>query len=90
MAYNINGMEHETDDLGYLLEPEFDDEAVRVMTIHAAKGLEFPIVLLPETDGVKAVRTKPFTVIHEGRRHLYVGATPAHDEPLGRTLDGRW
>ena len=38
MGYNINGVEHETDDLGYLLEPEFDDEAVRV--IAAAESIE--------------------------------------------------
>ena len=38
MAYNINGVEHATDDLGYLLEPEFDDEAVRV--IAAAENIE--------------------------------------------------
>jgi len=31
MAYNINGMEHETDAQGFLLEPDFDDEAVRVI-----------------------------------------------------------
>lgn len=37
MAYHINGVEHETDDLGFLLEPEFDDEAVRV--IAAAEGI---------------------------------------------------
>jgi TusE/DsrC/DsvC family sulfur relay protein len=37
MAYIINGVEHATDDLGYLLEPEFDDEAVRV--IAAAEGI---------------------------------------------------
>lgn len=31
MGYNINGAEHETDDQGFLLEPVFDDEAVRVI-----------------------------------------------------------
>jgi len=31
MAYNINGIEHETDAQGFLLEPDFDDEAVRVI-----------------------------------------------------------
>ncbi|MEP6870796.1 MAG: UvrD-helicase domain-containing protein, partial [Anaerolineaceae bacterium] len=30
--------------------PESDDDAVRVMTIHAAKGLEFPIVILAGLD----------------------------------------
>jgi len=30
--------------------PESDDDAVRVMTVHAAKGLEFPIVILAGLD----------------------------------------
>lgn len=37
MGYIINGVECETDDQGYLLEPNFDDEAVRV--IAAAEGI---------------------------------------------------
>jgi TusE/DsrC/DsvC family sulfur relay protein len=37
MAYLINGVECEADDQGYLLEPNFDDEAVRV--IAAAEGI---------------------------------------------------
>ncbi len=31
MGYNINGVEHEIDKEGFLLEPVFDDEAVRVI-----------------------------------------------------------
>jgi tRNA 2-thiouridine synthesizing protein E len=38
MPYLINGVEHETDDQGYLIEPEFDDEAPRV--IAAAEGID--------------------------------------------------
>jgi tRNA 2-thiouridine synthesizing protein E len=38
MGYMINGVEHEADDQGYLVEPEYDDEAVRV--IAAAEGIE--------------------------------------------------
>lgn len=37
MPYVINGVEKETDDDGYLLEPDFSDEAVEV--IAAAQGL---------------------------------------------------
>ena len=38
MSYNINGTECEADDLGYLIEPNFDEEAVRV--IAAAENIE--------------------------------------------------
>jgi len=38
MSYNVNGTEFETDDLGYMLEPVYDDEAVRV--IAAAENIE--------------------------------------------------
>ena len=38
MAYSIDGVECETDEQGYLLEPNYGDEAVRV--IAAAEGLE--------------------------------------------------
>ena len=33
MGYNINGAECETDPQGFLLEPDFDDEAVRVIAV---------------------------------------------------------
>ena len=38
MMYNVNGVELEADDQGYLLEAVFDDEAVRV--IAAAENIE--------------------------------------------------
>jgi len=38
MAYVVNGIELETDEQGYLLEPDYSDDAVRV--IAAAEGLE--------------------------------------------------
>lgn len=31
------------------ITPEYDNKAIRIMTIHAAKGLEFPIVILANT-----------------------------------------
>jgi tRNA 2-thiouridine synthesizing protein E len=37
MGYVVNGIELETDDLGYLLEADFGDEVVRV--IAAAEGI---------------------------------------------------
>ncbi len=63
-----------------------DEPAVRVMTIHAAKGLEFPIVLLPETEGSIARRTQPFTIVENGRRCLYVGPPPDWRDDLARDL----
>ena len=36
--------------------PEHDDDAVRIMTVHAAKGLEFPITVL------SGMTTKPYAI----------------------------
>ncbi|HMQ66803.1 MAG TPA: UvrD-helicase domain-containing protein, partial [Arachnia sp.] len=64
-----------------------DAPSIRVMTMHAAKGLEFPIVLLPETDGTAPRRSRPFTLIEEGRRHLYVGPTPDWRDDVTKDLN---
>jgi len=53
------------------------EDAVQVMTIHAAKGLEFPIVLMMKLGGSKA--SFPRRGADEDARLAYVGATRARD-----------
>lgn len=50
-----------------------DAPAVRVTTMHSAKGLQFGVVLLPEVSDLVAQSRKPFPVVLEGARHLHVG-----------------
>jgi ATP-dependent helicase/nuclease subunit A len=48
--------------------PEGDEDAVRVMTIHAAKGLEFPIVLLTGLNGSRSPRNESILFDRESGR----------------------
>ena len=50
-----------------------DAPAVRVTTMHSAKGLQFGVVLLPEVSDLVSQSRKPFPVVLEGERHLHVG-----------------
>jgi ATP-dependent exoDNAse (exonuclease V) beta subunit len=43
--------------------PETDDDAVRIMTIHAAKGLEFPITIVSGMSTVPSRRPAPAEVV---------------------------
>ena len=56
--------------------------AVRLMTIHGAKGLEFPVVFLAGlTEGLFPVQNRDCPVdMEEERRLLFVGMTRARDE----------
>ncbi|AQP44578.1 UvrD-helicase domain-containing protein [Tessaracoccus flavus] len=77
---------HDDED-GASLRISTDEPAIRVMTLHAAKGLQFPVVLLPETGGTVARRSKPFTLVKSDRRHLYVGPAPFWRDEIAQDLN---
>ena len=69
--------------------PESDEEAVRVMTIHGSKGLEFPVVVLTGINSTPSRRPEPVLFDRRrGRVEIGVGsrdnriATPGYEELL--------
>ena len=104
----IRGM-HDFDNLqGFLehvalatsLDQDWDGEKVNLMTMHAAKGLEFDAVFLPGwEEGLfphqKALEEKGDLALEEERRLAYVGITRAKKESfisfvMGRIYRGEW
>ncbi|MDR3507053.1 MAG: DUF3553 domain-containing protein, partial [Caulobacteraceae bacterium] len=76
------------------------EDAVQIMTLHSAKGLEFPLVFLPGwEEGVfpsqRSVDEKGEKGLEEERRLAYVGITRAREEArisfaANRQVYGRW
>ncbi len=55
-------------------------EAVSVLTLHASKGLEFPVVFVSGAEGGPVPMEREDSDREEERRLLYVGMTRAQDE----------
>ena len=78
------------DYLGYVslltsLDDKRDDEAVRLMSLHASKGLEFDCVFMIGVENgmlphKKAVIERPDAGLNEERRLCYVGITRARKQ----------
>jgi DNA helicase-2/ATP-dependent DNA helicase PcrA len=96
---NLQGfLEH----VALVMDNEGEDEAakVSVMTLHAAKGLEFPAVFLPGwEDGLfpsqRAMDESGIKGVEEERRLAYVGITRAREQArisfaANRQVYGRW
>jgi DNA helicase-2/ATP-dependent DNA helicase PcrA len=76
------------------------DDAVQIMTLHSAKGLEFPLVFLPGwEEGIfpsqRSVDENGERGLEEERRLAYVGITRAREEArisfaANRQVYGRW
>ncbi len=82
------------------LDRDGGDDRVQIMTLHAAKGLEFPLVFLPGwEEGVfpsqRSLDEKGEKGLEEERRLAYVGITRARQEArisfaANRQVYGRW
>jgi DNA helicase-2/ATP-dependent DNA helicase PcrA len=82
------------------LDREAGEDAVQIMTLHSAKGLEFPLVFLPGWEegmfpSQRSMDEKGEKGLEEERRLAYVGITRAREEArisfaANRQVYGRW
>lgn len=58
-----------------------DGDAVRIMTVHSSKGLEFPVVVVAECDGISDDKGALFHSIEQGDRIRWVAKPAKHALP---------
>ena len=70
--------------------PETDDDAVRIMTIHAAKGLEFPITVVSGLSTAPQARAAPAEVVFPaggGVGYRFAGKVTTPEYEVWRPID---
>ncbi|MFZ5708853.1 MAG: double-strand break repair helicase AddA [Pseudomonadota bacterium] len=75
----------QTDEIEARRQTDGSARAIRVMTVHGAKGLEAPIVILPDTGGRKE-NARPGIVTDAERRALWRVAEAGRPEALARAV----
>ncbi|HMG26739.1 MAG TPA: UvrD-helicase domain-containing protein [Acidimicrobiia bacterium] len=66
-----------------IVVPEPDDDALRVLTVHGAKGLEFPIVILAGLNVTPPNRATPVLWNPDGSFEVRMGPAPRRFETAG-------
>ncbi|MDU7360037.1 MAG: UvrD-helicase domain-containing protein [Propionibacteriaceae bacterium] len=72
----IEQLRNAGDDAG--LRVATDAPAIKVMTLHSAKGLEFPVVLIPDMSTLWHFPNNPFHVHIDGERQLWMQPGKQH------------
>jgi DNA helicase II / ATP-dependent DNA helicase PcrA len=83
--YQDSGLEDFLEEVALVSENEQNkrDQAVTLMTLHAAKGLEFPVVFMPAMEETILPHSRALydqSEMEEERRLCYVGMTRAREE----------
>lgn len=82
LAEQIQGEPTRNDD--QIVRLESDADLVKVVTVHASKGLEYPLVFLPFASGFRPVERKTTRMINlagaDGQRSLHLHLSDAHIE----------
>lgn len=65
---------------------EQGQDAVRIMTVHGSKGLQAPIVFLPDTTTPPRADNRPLWTQHNGERVMLWSPSGAEDDPVTARL----